>query len=64
MIFIAVEVSLVGSKPPAADGERISKKRRHDLGDASAFSTRTPSLQGRAGGSAFLPKQVEVFGPS
>ena len=25
MIFIAVEISPVGSKPPAADGERISK---------------------------------------
>ena len=64
MIFVAVEASPVGSKPPAADSERISKNGRHDLGDASPFSTRTSSLQERAGGSVIMPTLVElVFGP-
>ena len=64
MIFVAVKVSPIGSKPPAADGERISKDWKHDLGDASPFSTRTSSLQGRAGGSAFMSKLAEFyFGP-
>ena len=53
----------MGTKPPAAVVVRISKDGRHDLGDASPLSTTTPSLQGRAGGSAFTPKLVEVFGP-
>ena len=63
MIFVAVEVSPVISKPPAADGGRISKDERHNLGDASPFSTKTSSLKGRSGGSAIMPKQVKVFGP-
>ena len=64
MVFVAVEISPVGSKPPAADGERLSKGGGHDLDAAAWFSTTTPSLQGRAGGSAFTPKLVEfVFGP-
>ena len=63
MIFVAVEVSPVGSKPPAADGEHISKDGRHDLGDASPFSAKTSSLKVRSGDSAITPKQVEVFGP-
>ena len=54
----------MGSKPTAAVGERISNDGRHDLGSAARFSTTTSSLQGRAGGSAFRPKLVElVFGP-
>ena len=54
----------MGTKPPAAVGERISKDGRHDLGATSPLSTTTSSLQGRAGGSAFTPKLVElVFGP-
>ena len=54
----------MGSKPPAAVDERISKGEIHDLGAAGPFSTRTSSLQGRAEGSAFTPKLVEVvFGP-
>ena len=54
----------MGIKPPAAVGERISYDGRHDLGDASPFSTRTSSLQGRSGGSAIMPKLVELdFGP-
>ena len=64
MIFVAVEVSPVGSKPPAAVVEHIQKDGRHDLGAAAPFSTKKSSLQGRAGGSAITPKQVEVFGPS
>ena len=44
---------------------RISKGERHDLGAAAPFSTTTSSLQGRAGGSVFTPKLVEVvFGPA
>ena len=54
----------MGSKPPAAFDERISKDRRHDLKAASRLSTTTSPLQGRAGGSAIMPKLVElVFGP-
>ena len=64
MVFVAVDVSPVGSKPPAADVVRISKGERHGLGAAAPLSTGTSSLQGRAGGSAFMPKLVEVvFGP-
>ena len=64
MVLVAVEASPVESKPPAGVGERISEDGRHDLGDAATFSTKTSSLQGRSGGSAFTPKLVEVFGPS
>ena len=54
----------MGTKPPAAVVERISKDGGHNLGAASPLSTTTSSLQGRAGGSAFTPKLVElVFGP-
>ena len=35
VIFVAVEVSPVGSKPPAAVVVRISKGGRHDLGAAA-----------------------------
>ena len=64
MIFVAVEVSPVGRKPPTTVVVRISKSGRHDLGAAAPFSTKPSSLQGRAGGSAITPKQVEIFGPS
>ena len=63
MVFVAVEVLPVESKPPAADVVRISKAERHDLGAAAPFLT--SSLQERAGGSAFTLKLVEVaFGPA
>ena len=63
VISVAVEVFPVGTKPPAAVGERISKNERHDLGAASPLSTTTPSLQGRVGGSPIIPELVElVFG--
>ena len=39
------------SKSPAADGKRISKGERHDLGTAASLPTRASSLeQGSAGG--------------
>ena len=52
----------VGSRPPAAVGEHISKGERHDLSAAAPFSTKTSSLQGRAGGPVFTPKLVEQIG--
>ena len=64
MAIVAVEVLLVGSKPPAAVGVRISKGERHDFGTTAQLSTKTSSLQGRAGGSAFTPKLVELVGPA
>ena len=64
MILVVVEASPAGSKPPAAVVVRISMGARHDSGDAAPFSTKTSSMQERAGGSAFTPKQVEVVGPS
>ena len=62
VFLVTVEVSPVGSKPPAAVGERISEGERHDLGAASPFSTTTSSLQGRAGGSTSMAKLVEHIG--
>ena len=64
LVSVGVEVLLVGTKPPAAVGERISKDRIHDLGAASPPSTKTSSLSGRSGGSASMPKFIEVIGPS
>ena len=64
MVLVAVEGLSVGSKPPAAVGERIFKGERRDLGTAAPLSTKTSSLQETAGGSAFMPKMVELFGPS
>ena len=63
MVFVAVEISPVGSKPPAAVGERISKDGRHDLRSAAQSSTTTSSLQGIAEGSAFMKLVELVFGP-
>ena len=54
----------MGTKPPAAVDERISKDGRHDLGVASPPLTKTSFLQGRARGLGFTPKLVElVCGP-
>ena len=64
MVFIAVEVLPVGSKPPEAVVVRISKGERHDLGAAAPFLTTTSSLQGKARGSAFTPNLIEIFDPS
>ena len=54
----------MGSKPPAAVGERISKGERRDLGAAAPLPTRASSLeQGRAGSPMeSSPKLVELFG--
>ena len=52
-------------EPLAAVDERISKDGRHDLGDVAPFLTKTSFLKGRSGGSAKIPKVVElVFGSS
>ena len=60
----ALETSPVGTKPPAAVDVRISMDGRHDLNAAAPHSTTLTSLQGmRAGGSAFMPKLVELVGP-
>ena len=64
VVLVAVEVLTVGSKPPAAVGVRISKGERHYFGAVAPFSTKPSSLKGRAGGSTFTPKVVELFGPS
>ena len=53
---------LVETEPACSVDLRISTGERHDLGDASPFSTRISFLHGRAGGSTFMPKLVEVFG--
>ena len=63
MVLVAVEVVPAWSKPPAAVGVRISKGEIRDFGAAAPFSTKTSSLQGIAGGSAFTPKLVELLGP-
>ena len=42
----------MGTKPPAAVGERVSKDRRQDLGAAARLSTR-----------AFFPEQGNAGGP-
>ena len=62
VVPVAVEVSPMGSKPPAAVVVRISKGERHDLDAVVPLSTTTPSLQGRAGGSTFTPNMVEHIG--
>ena len=65
VVHVAVVVLPVGNKPPAAIVVRISKSERHDFGAASPYSTETAFLHGRARGSAFTPKLVEVvFGPA
>ena len=64
MVFVAVEVSSVGSKLPAAVVVRISKCGRQDLGAVAPFSTTTPFLQGEAEDSVVTHKLVEVvFAP-
>ena len=54
----------MGTKPPAAVDECISMDGKHNSDAAEPHSTTLSSLQGRAGGSAFTPKLVElVVGP-
>ena len=64
MALVAIGDSPVGSKPPAAVGDRTSKDGRHDLGAVVPLPTRASSLeQGSAGGSVqSSPKPVEQNG--
>ena len=64
MVLVAIGTLPVGSKPPAAVGERISKDERHDLDATAPLSTRAFSPeQGSAGGSVqSSPKLVEHIG--
>ena len=64
VVLVAVEVLTVGDTPLAAVVVRISKGERDDFGAAAPFSTKTSSLQGGAGYSAFTPKLVKHFGPA
>ena len=63
MILVAVEALSAGSKPAAVRG-CISAGERHGFGVAALLSTKTSSQRGRAGGSAFMPKLVELIGPA
>ena len=63
MGLIAVEAEPAESKPPAAVSVRIFRGERHGFGAAAPSSTKTSSLQGRAGGLAFMSKLVELVGP-
>ena len=56
-----MEASPAGTKPPAAVGERISKDEKHDSDAALPLSTTTSFLQGRVGGSAIMPKRIELM---
>ena len=64
MVHVAVEVSPVGGKSPAAAVVRVSKGEKHDLGAAAPLSTRASSLkEGSAGGKVqSSPKMVEHIG--
>ena len=63
MVIVAVETVPVGSKTLATGGVRISTSKRHGFGASAPLSTRASFLQGRAGGSAIMPKLVELVGP-
>ena len=59
VVFVAVEVLPVGSKPPAAVGEGISKGERHDSVAAAPLPTRASSLeQGRTEGPVESPPKL------
>ena len=64
MVLVAVQAVPARSKPPAAVSVRISKGERHNFGAAAPFLTKMSSLQGRAGGLAFTPTLVKLFGPT
>ena len=59
LVLVAVKAMPVGSKPPAAVGERNFNGERHVFGAAAPFSTKTSSLQGRVEGLAFTSKLVD-----
>ena len=64
MVLVTIEASPVGSKPPAAVDERISKGGRHDLGAAAPLSTRAfcPEQGGAGGPVQSSPKLAERIG--
>ena len=64
MILIAVKALPAGSTSPAAISVRISTGERQGFGAAAPLSTKMSSLRGRVGGSAFMPKLVELVGPT
>ena len=63
VVLVVVEVLSVGSKPPAAVGESISKGKRHDLGTAAPLPTTASSREHRRAGGPVEPSQklVEPF---
>ena len=63
MVIVAVEVLQAGSKQLVVVSVRISTGERHNFGAAALMSTITSFLWGKAGGSAFKSKLVEIFGP-
>ena len=63
MVLITVEAVPAGSKPPAAISVCIATDKRRGFGATAPLSTKTSSLQERAGGSAFMTKLVELVGP-
>ena len=62
MILVAVEAVPAGSKSPAAVSVSIPGGERLGFGAVAPLLTKTSSLQRRAGGSAFMPKLVELVG--
>ena len=64
MILVAVEAVPAGSKPLAVVGVRIATDERNCFGAAAPLSTKTSSQRGSPGGSAFMPKLVELVGPA
>ena len=64
MIVVAIEALPVGSKSPATFSVPIYTGERHGFDAAAPLSSKTSSLRGRAGDSAFMPKLVELVGPA
>ena len=64
MVFVAVEILAVGSKPPAAFVVRISEGGRYDLSTVAPLSTMAPSLEQGSGEGLVQssPKLVEHIG--
>ena len=64
MVLIAAEAVSAGSRPLVAVSVRISTGERLGFGALVPLSNKTSSLRGRAGGSAVIPKLVELLGPA
>ena len=61
VLRVVVEAVSVSSKPPAGVDVRIAQSESHGFGASVPSSTRaSPPHVGRAGGSATLPKLVEL----